>query len=49
MPPDFAYLAVDPKGREKRGRVKASDAGDAKARLATRKLQPVSVTPVGRS
>ncbi|NNC47832.1 MAG: type II secretion system inner membrane protein GspF [Sphingomonas sp.] len=46
MPPDFAYLAVDTKGREKRGKVQAGTADDARARLATRKLQAVSVTPV---
>ena len=36
--PRFAYLAVDPRGRERRGIVQANDAGAARASLESRKL-----------
>lgn len=43
--PEFAYIAVDPKGREKRGTVKASNDADARAGLEARKLYVVNVKP----
>ena len=36
--PRFAYLAVDPRGRERRGSVQATSANSAKANLESRKL-----------
>jgi general secretion pathway protein F len=47
--PDFAYLAVDPRGREKRGTVKAANDAQARAGLEARKLHVVRVNaqPVG--
>ena len=36
--PRFAYLAVDPRGRERRGIVQANDAGAARASLESRKM-----------
>lgn len=36
--PSFAYLAVDPSGRERRGSVQANDVGTARARLESRKM-----------
>lgn len=46
MPAEFAFLAVDPKGREKRGRLRAADMEGARTKLAQRKLMPVSITSV---
>ena len=43
--PDFAYVAVDPRGRERRGTVKASTDVDARAGLEARKLYVVKVRP----
>ena len=43
--PEFAYIAVDPKGREKRGTVKATNDADARAGLEARKLYVVKVKP----
>ena len=43
--PDFAYHAVDPRGRERRGHVKASDGREARALLERRKLHVVRVQP----
>lgn len=42
---DFDYLAIDTVGRERRGRVKAESADDARARLDARKLFIVSLEP----
>lgn len=36
--PDFDYLAIDEAGRERRGKLRADSADDAKARLDARKL-----------
>ena len=41
--PEFAYLAVDPQGREKRGTVKAANDSQARAGLEARKLYVVRV------
>ncbi|WP_260483132.1 type II secretion system inner membrane protein GspF [Sphingomicrobium flavum] len=46
MPPDFAYLAVDPQGREKRGKIAAADNDAARAKLTAKEWLPVSVAPV---
>lgn len=43
--PSFAYLAVDPSGRERRGSVQANDAGTARARLESRKMYVVKLAP----
>jgi general secretion pathway protein F len=43
--PEFAYIAVDPKGKEKRGTVKATNDADARAGLEARKLYVVKVKP----
>lgn len=43
--PEFAYIAVDPRGREKRGTVKATNDADARAGLEARKLYVVKVRP----
>ena len=43
--PEFAYIAVDPRGREKRGTVKATNDADARAGLEARKLYVVKVKP----
>ncbi len=40
---EFAYLALDTQGRERRGQVAASDADDARTRLTGRKLYVVKV------
>lgn len=42
---DFAYLALDTQGRERRGQVAASDADDARAKLTVRRLYVVKVEP----
>lgn len=41
--PDFAYLGVDPAGRERRGSVRAETAELARAQLAARRLYVVKV------
>jgi general secretion pathway protein F len=43
--PEFAYIAVDPNGKEKRGTLKASSDADARAGLEARKLYVVKVKP----
>jgi len=43
--PEFAYVAVDPGGREKRGTVKAANDAQARAGLEARKLYVVRVGP----
>lgn len=43
--PEFAYIAVDPKGKEKRGTLKAPSDADARAGLEARKLYVVKVKP----
>ena len=43
--PEFAYIAVDPKGKEKRGTLKAPSDADARAGLEARKLYVVTVKP----
>ncbi|AUW58700.1 type II secretion system protein GspF [Sphingobium sp. SCG-1] len=54
--PEFDYLAIDPAGRERRGKVRADSADDAKARLDARKLFVVKMdagvaatAPAGRA
>jgi general secretion pathway protein F len=41
--PEFAYIAVDPKGKERRGTVKAANDADARAGLEARKFYVVRV------
>lgn len=41
--PSFVYHAVDPRGRERRGQVKASDASSAKAALEKKRLYVLKV------
>ncbi|HEX7820230.1 MAG TPA: type II secretion system inner membrane protein GspF [Sphingobium sp.] len=36
--PDYAYIVIDPAGREKRGKVRADTVGEARAMLEARKL-----------
>lgn len=43
--PEFGYLAVDPRGRERRGTLKASSDSEARARLQSRRLHVVRVQP----
>jgi general secretion pathway protein F len=43
--PDYAYLGVDPAGRERRGQVRADSPELAKAQLAARRLYVVKVEP----
>ena len=43
--PDFAYLAIDPKGRERRGDISATSLPGARARLEARKLYVVRLAP----
>jgi general secretion pathway protein F len=43
--PDFAYHAIDPDGRERRGRIAAANDDVARERLALKKLYIVSVDP----
>lgn len=43
--PDFAYHAIDPEGREKRGRIAAANDDIARERLSQKKLYIVSVEP----
>lgn len=43
--PDFAYHAIDPEGREKRGRIMAANDDGARAVLTEKKLYIVSVEP----
>jgi general secretion pathway protein F len=47
--PDFAYVAVDPRGREKRGTVKAASDQLARAGLEARRLYVVRVQPQARA
>ncbi len=43
--PDFAYHAIDPEGREKRGRIVAANDDGARQALIQKKLYIVSVVP----
>ena len=43
--PEFAYLAIDPRGRERRGTVRASTDGEARSGLERRSLYVVKVQP----
>ena len=43
--PDFAYHAIDPEGREKRGRIVAANDDGARQALTQKKLYIVSVVP----
>ena len=43
--PDYAYLGVDPAGRERRGRVHADSPELARAELTARRLYVVKVEP----
>lgn len=45
--PSFAYLAVDPRGRERRGRVQANDVGTARAHLESRKMYVLKLASGG--
>ncbi len=47
--PDFAYVAVDPRGREKRGTVSAANDQAARAGLEARRLYVVRVAPQAHS
>lgn len=47
--PEFAYLAIDPDGREKRGRIAAVNNERARERLTQKKLYIVSVEPAAAS
>lgn len=42
--PDFAYIAIDPRGKEKRGTVRAANDTDARAGLESRRLYVVKVS-----
>lgn len=42
---DFGYVAVDPRGRERRGTVKASSDAEARSRLKSQRLYVVRVQP----
>ena len=44
---EFAYLALDTAGRERRGSVRAASAEEAKAKLGTRRLYVVRMEPAG--
>lgn len=46
---EFAYLALDTAGRERRGQVAASDADEARARLGQKRLYVVRVEPAAVS
>lgn len=43
--PEFAYHAIDPDGRERRGRISAANDDMARAQLVSKKLYIVTVTP----
>lgn len=43
--PDFAYHAIDPDGRERRGRISAANDDAARERLSQKKLYIMSVEP----
>ena len=43
--PDWRYLAIDPQGRERRGRISAPDRAGAEAKLGQRRLYVVECTP----
>ena len=43
--PDFAFLAIDPRGRERRGDISATSLPGARARLEARKLYVVRLAP----
>lgn len=47
--PTFAYLAIDPQGKEQRGQLAAADATAAGTELRGRGLYPTSLTPVAGS
>ena len=47
--PSFAYLAVDPRGRERRGSVQATSAGSARASLESRKLYVLKLAAGGEA
>ncbi|MBA2467020.1 MAG: type II secretion system inner membrane protein GspF [Sphingomonas sp.] len=47
--PDFVYVAVDPRGREKRGTVSAASGQVARAGLVARRLYVVRVSPQTQS
>ena len=43
--PEFAYHAIDPEGRERRGRIAAANDDQAREQLTSKKLYIVSVAP----
>ena len=43
--PEFAYHAIDPDGRERRGRISAANDDMAREQLVSKKLYIVAVTP----
>ena len=49
MSSEFAYIAVDPKGRERSGTLKATDSAAARATLEKKKLLPVELKAVPKS
>jgi len=46
--PDFSYTAIDPKGREKTGRLSAASNGDARAKLTQRNFYVVKLEDAKR-
>lgn len=47
--PDYRYLAIDPDGQERRGRVAAPDRAGAEAKLAARRLYIIECAPAPAS
>ena len=47
--PKFAYLVVDPRGRERSGSVQANDAGAARARLEAQKMYVLKLVSGGEN
>lgn len=45
--PDYRYVAIDPRGRERKGRLTAANDDAARADLIARKLHIVAVEPAG--
>ena len=45
--PDYRYVAIDPQGRERKGRLSAANDDAARADLIGRKFHIVAVEPAG--
>src|SRR3546814_16922891 len=45
--PDYRYVAIDPKGRERKGRLAAANDDAARADLIARKFHILAVEPAG--